>query len=237
MHRCVAEAMEQHTRLPTCERAKQVAPLAHGWKHSASMFMLPVYVAMFGDRFLFVHIVRDGRDLVLSINRATAKRYRHFCGSSARPQLAGGCRRANDTLLQRKSSRGALLDQGALLGNPKITLQVWAAANLGVTRLGRRLLGERYTLVRAEDFIVADEAVRTAAATRLLVQLRLRPEVPLAPLLEVFRKRIGVANIRASAIGRNSSFVYSGKWRTSIAPKCMHEMLALPLVCEAMHEY
>ncbi|KAG8469501.1 hypothetical protein KFE25_005956 [Diacronema lutheri] len=236
MHRCVREAvgaLARSARGDSCAGARTVVPIAHGWKHGASMFLLPVYVAMFGARFFFVHVVRDGRDMAVSIDRATAKRYHHFCGAASRPPPIGGCR----------GGGGGGGGGGGVVSNPKAQLQAWAVANLGVTELARRHLGARYALVRAEDAVLGSRAAREAALGRLLAQLHLRSDVPLHQLATVFEHRIGFANVRESAIGaRNVSgsgaaHAYTGKWRARLSGVCVAELLALPLVCEALHEY
>lgn len=232
MLRCMREAIGARASPAgsDCARARAVAPIAHGWKHGASMFMLPVYEAMFGTRFFFVHVVRDGRDMVLSLNRVTAKRYRHLCGVGSRPAPVGGCRKTRPS-----AARGA----SGLVGNPKAQLQVWALSNLGVTALARAHLGSRYVLVRSEDFIVGERPARVAALRRFLGQLQLRADAPLDELVRVFEHRIGFANMRGSFNGTrgNASAPYSGKWRPVIGRPCLAELLALPLVCDALHEY
>jgi hypothetical protein len=260
MRSCTAEALAAHARPGPldCARASEVVPLAHGWKHSASMFLLPVYAHMFGRRgFSFVHVVRDGRDMALSTNRASSKRYPHLCGLDSRPERIGACARARPTRSAPASGStgapaaaafaqaGSTADGGtpstgltSPRGNPKGQLQVWALANLGVTRLGRRLLGERYLVVRAEDVVTADQPTRARTVRRMLAQLGLRSRAPEAQLLEVFDRPLGDVRAGAGAIGLgNASRAYSGKWRRALSPACIAQLLALPLVCEALHEY
>lgn len=223
MRACYAEAVTIAAGRP-CERAASVVPIAHGWKHGLAMLMLPTLDAMFEDRYLFVHIVRDGRDMAFSLNRAAAKKWHHLCGPDVAPPRAGACR------LPKAQRKG--------FANPKQQLIVWAVANLAVTTYARRVLGDRYTVVRAEDLVRADLSGRRAALARLFTRLRISSAVPLDSLGSIFERDLGLGNVRHHAVeaSANRSAVYSGRWRAH-GDACARELLSLPAVCDGLHEY
>jgi hypothetical protein len=110
-----------------------------GWKCPRSIFVLPVLAALVPD-LTFVHLVRDGRDMLLSKNQAQTRR--HFTA------LTGGDRRRNRKLA---------------------SATVWSKVNLEAARFGERELGGRYLRRRYEDLCAGDPSARAGllAALRL----------------------------------------------------------------------
>src|SRR5208283_3337534 len=45
-----------------------------GWKNPRSIFILPLIQSLYPD-FHFVHVVRDGRDMALSVNQNQLRKY------------------------------------------------------------------------------------------------------------------------------------------------------------------
>lgn len=224
---CIAETLNGSTG-PCAERLAEVSPLlAHGWKHGATMFMLPVYFHVFGRGFRFLHVVRDGRDIAFSSNRVAAKKLRHLCGRYPVVPAKGACQSAVPSSKQPH-------------WNPKVQILVWAIANVGVLRMGRFVLGTRYTFARIEDFMTADGSRRRRAIQQLLEQLELRGPMNFDRLAGVFDDRIGFRTPQSSSIGGESGAAkrnYSGKWMHYGGEACVAEMMRLPVVCRALAEF
>lgn len=101
-----------------------------GWKCPRNVFVLPVLAALVPG-LVFVHLVRDGRDMLLSRNQNQSRR--HFAA------LTGASRR-ND---------------------PRLAAAVtWMKVNLEVARFGEAALGPRYVRCRYEDLCADDPAAR-----------------------------------------------------------------------------
>ena len=49
-----------------------------GWKHPRSVMQLPVFLSVLGRKFKFVHVLRDGKDVVQGDNQIL---YDHFCNT------------------------------------------------------------------------------------------------------------------------------------------------------------
>jgi hypothetical protein len=93
-----------------------------GFKNPRHMFLLPILNRAFPE-FIFLHVLRDGRDMVLSKNRN---------------QLRMHCRdlfgRPNDD-------------------TPAASAGFWATVNFQAEAYGARVLKSRYILLRLEDFL------------------------------------------------------------------------------------
>jgi hypothetical protein len=101
-----------------------------GWKCPRNVFVLPVLAALVPD-LVFVHLVRDGRDMLLSRNQNQSRR--HF------DALTGASRRSD----------------------PRLAAAVtWMKVNLEVARFGAAALGPRYVRCRYEDLCADDPTAR-----------------------------------------------------------------------------
>ncbi len=101
-----------------------------GWKCPRNVFVLPVLTALVPG-LVFVHLVRDGRDMLLSRNQNQSRR--HFVA------LTGTSRRHD----------------------PRLAAAVtWMKVNLEVARFGEAALGPRYVRCRYEDLCADDPAAR-----------------------------------------------------------------------------
>jgi len=116
------------------------AGLRFGWKNPRSLMLVPV-LAHFLPRLSYLHLVRDGRDMVLSQNDNQTSRYGKFL--FAEPEAGG----------------------------PELAAaRFWSRANLEAMTAGRRLIGERYHVVRFEEACTPGNAALPA----LLAALGLR---------------------------------------------------------------
>jgi hypothetical protein len=113
-----------------------------GWKCPRNVMVLPVLAALVPD-VVFVHLVRDGRDMLLSENQNQARR---FTGV-----LTGG-------LYFRDPRRGAAA--------------TWVKVNGEVAAFGEAVLGPRYLRVRYEDLCEPSSANRKALLLRLKLRRR-----------------------------------------------------------------
>jgi hypothetical protein len=97
-----------------------------GFKNPRHLFLLPLLERVFPG-FCFVHVLRDGRDMVLSDNQNQPRMY-----------------------------SGSLFGRsGELI--PEASAVFWATANLQAAAYGARVLGPRYIRVRLEDLCAAPE--------------------------------------------------------------------------------
>jgi hypothetical protein len=92
-----------------------------GFKNPRHMFLLPILNRAFPD-FVFVHVLRDGRDMLFSDNQNQLRRY--YCNLFGRP--------------------------GSVTLGAAATF--WGAANLQAASYGARVLQSRYVRLRLEDF-------------------------------------------------------------------------------------
>jgi sulfotransferase family protein len=92
-----------------------------GFKNPRHMFLLPILNRAFPE-FVFVHVLRDGRDMLFSENRNQLRK--HYA------DLFG---RADD-------------------GTPEASAAFWGTVNLQAAAYGARVLKSRYMLLRLEDF-------------------------------------------------------------------------------------
>ncbi|CAK9041418.1 Uncharacterized protein SCF082_LOCUS23939 [Durusdinium trenchii] len=98
--------------------------LLFGFKHPRTALLLPFYKPVLGDKFKFIHVLRDGRDVANGSNR---QMFQGLCSD-----YFG--RKCKNTLTQR--------------------LEFWAAMNLEVHNWGREHLGAgQYLMLRIEDLI------------------------------------------------------------------------------------
>lgn len=108
-----------------------------GWKCPRTIFVLPVLAARFPE-LVFVHVVRDGRDMLTSKNDNQARRFY------------------------------ATLTGGDYAGHPaRAVAETWTRLNLDVARFGEAVLGTRYVRVRYEDLCDPTPDARTALLHRL----------------------------------------------------------------------
>lgn len=113
-----------------------------GWKCPRNMMLLPVLAALVPD-IVFVHLVRDGRDMLLSDNQNQARRFFGVLGGGnygADPQGAGAT--------------------------------TWAKINGEVADFGEAVLGPRYLRVRYEDLCERSSVHRKALLLKLRLKLR-----------------------------------------------------------------
>lgn len=92
-----------------------------GWKNPRSMYILPLILDCCPG-LRFVHLVRDGREMALSVNQIQPKK--HYAALTGHPlpdDLAAG------------------------------SIELWSRANLDVMNWSRIHLGARYRLLRFED--------------------------------------------------------------------------------------
>jgi hypothetical protein len=115
-----ARAVEMIRSAADIHCARSVRDGRWGFKNPRHMFLLPILNRAF-PKFVFVHVVRDGRDMLFSENRNQF--HRHYTDLFGRP--AG-------------VTRGAFA-------------AFWATTNLEAATYGARVLGSRYMLLRLED--------------------------------------------------------------------------------------
>jgi hypothetical protein len=94
-----------------------------GWKEPNSIYVLPFLGGQF-PQFRFVHLIRDGRDMVFSDNQGQLTKHGRSYLARAEAEFHG------------QYERSAAL---------------WALANLEAADYGERVLGERYLRIRFED--------------------------------------------------------------------------------------
>lgn len=108
-----------------------------GWKCPRTIFVLPVLAARFPE-LVFVHVVRDGRDMLTSKNDNQARRFY------------------------------ATLTGGDYAAHPaRAVAETWTRLNLDVARFGEAVLGARYLRVRYEDLCDPTPDARVALLGRL----------------------------------------------------------------------
>ena len=99
-----------------------------GWKNPRSMLVLPFLTEVFPS-MRFIHLVRDGRDMVYSGNQNQFKKHAVAISSEAANEL---------------SECGAFM-------------RFWADSNLLVAKYGDRVMGEHYMRIRFEDLCLNRE--------------------------------------------------------------------------------
>jgi Sulfotransferase family len=92
-----------------------------GFKNPRHMFLLPILNRAFPE-FVFVHVLRDGRDMLFSENQNQRRRY--YWDLFGRP----------DDI------------------TPEASAAFWSSVNLQAAAYGARVLKSRYMLLRLEDF-------------------------------------------------------------------------------------
>lgn len=109
-----------------------------GWKCPRTVFVLPVLAERFPD-LVFVHLVRDGRDMLSSKNDNQARRF------------------------------SALLTGLDFQADPaRAIAATWTSVNLGLARYGETVLGpRRYLRLRYEDLCGPDDGARRTVLDRL----------------------------------------------------------------------
>lgn len=93
-----------------------------GWKNPPNMMMFPQYESVFNGA-LYIHMIRDGRDMAVSPNQNQV----------------------------RKFAEVLLSEQERRLSPMRQSLRLWARANLAAARFGETLRGSRYLRIRFED--------------------------------------------------------------------------------------
>jgi hypothetical protein len=108
-----------------------------GFKNPRQIFMLPIIELVFPSA-RFVHLIRDGRDMVISNNKTQARKYfRTLFGSSY-----------DESVEQ--------------------TAHFWAKTNLEVYAYGTAKMGSRFAVVRIEDLCGPDREVHIAKLARAI---------------------------------------------------------------------
>jgi hypothetical protein len=113
-----------------------------GWKCPRNVVVLPVLAALVPD-VVFVHLVRDGRDMLLSENQNQARRF-----------------------------FGVLIGGHYGVDPGQASAATWAKINTEVARFGEAVLGPRYLRVRYEDLCAASPAERKVLLLRLKLRRR-----------------------------------------------------------------
>jgi hypothetical protein len=113
-------ALEMITSAAKQHRHFQTGARRWGFKNPRQMFILPLLSYVFPN-LIFVHVVRDGRDMLFSANQNQPQNY--YSALFREPYLGG----------RRASGR------------------FWATVNLEVATCGERILRSRYLRVRIED--------------------------------------------------------------------------------------
>jgi hypothetical protein len=108
-----------------------------GCKNPRQIFVLPILAAILPNLTL-VHVVRDGRDMLLSRNQNQPRQ--HYSSLFNQPWLE----------------------------TPKSIGQFWGVTNLQVARVGARLLGKRYVRVRIEDLCASERSRHVAVLASAL---------------------------------------------------------------------
>ncbi|HYH21355.1 MAG TPA: sulfotransferase [Azospirillum sp.] len=109
-----------------------------GWKNPRSMYILPLIHAVFPE-VVFVHVVRDGRDMAISTNQWQFRKHYH-------------------AMFGRTASEEEV---------PVASCALWGRANLGAAEWGERILGSRYIRLRLEDLVTAPVETTTDLLRRL----------------------------------------------------------------------
>ena len=91
-----------------------------GWKEPRSVYLLPFFHRHL-PALRFLHVVRDGRDIALSVNQNQLRKH------------------------------GDAASIPADLSEPERSIALWSWVNLTAARYGEQRLGERYLRVRFED--------------------------------------------------------------------------------------
>lgn len=92
-----------------------------GWKNPRSMYVLPIIHRVFPD-IRFVHVIRDGRDMALSVNQNQLRKH-----------------------------GGAFFGVDSVELTPSASAALWSAANLQVAAWGEETLKDNYVRLRLED--------------------------------------------------------------------------------------
>jgi hypothetical protein len=120
-----------------------------GWKAPRSIYLLPFLRRQLPD-FKFIHVLRDGRDMVLSTNQNQLRKH-------------------GAAVLSWRERLFRSMPQRALL--------LWERVNLYAVEFGESKLGENYLLIRFEDLCA--KPVETTAHIMNFLGARVDPE-PLA---------------------------------------------------------
>jgi len=103
-----------------------------GFKHPRASFVLPYINFVTSNRFKYVHIVRDGRDIAAGDNQ-------YFFNSICKKYHTDDSSLCDDTLVNK--------------------IELWSRLNLDVLSWGRQhLRPEQFLVVRIEDFVLGDPA-------------------------------------------------------------------------------
>jgi hypothetical protein len=116
-----ARAVEMIHSAAEIHCARSVREGRWGFKNPRHMFLLPILNRTFPE-FIFVHVLRDGRDMLFSENRNQLRK--HYRDLFDRP------------------------DDGTSEGSAAF----WSTVNLQAATYGARVLKSRYMLLRLEDF-------------------------------------------------------------------------------------
>src|SRR5947209_9883072 len=151
-----------------------------GWKAPRSVYLLPFLRQQFAD-LKFIHVLRDGRDMVLSPNQNQLRKH----GAAVLPGRERWFR-----------------------STPERALRLWATVNLTAAKFGESNMRENYLLVRFEDLCTTP--IETTAQIFNFLGAGLDPE-PVAraeiappPTLQRWRSYPPALIAKLERVGRNS---------------------------------
>ena len=189
-----------------------------GFKAPVTMYLIPLWDELFPG-CVFVHVVRDGRDIAFHWLQSPVRRYWRalFRSEKTSAELAkpdGG------------GSHALIPDAGYYIGKAYLYLpkgntaphlriaELWARANAGAADAGRALLGARYVAVRSEDTAHDEDAfLRAGAAVASALDPGRAPEERYA-LCCMLRNHFAASS---AAPGWRKAMESYGKWRGAVA--------------------
>ena len=118
-----------------------------GFKHPRTALMLPLYHAALGDKWKFVHVIRDGRDLAAGDNTKMHDQLCCIFYGIPTPWKHWAC---SDPRCDQSRKGGNAASSFAA------KYQFWQDSNAELVRWGAKHLGieERYFPIRIEDFVL-----------------------------------------------------------------------------------
>jgi hypothetical protein len=111
------------SNLVDVDHSKHIGKSMWGWKSPRSLYYLPFYHLALKDKFRYVHVVRDGRDVSIGDNQM---------------QHRGLCRHVNSVDDIGENLCGSSKDK---LEDPSSRLEFWARMNTDAYNYGVRVLG------------------------------------------------------------------------------------------------
>lgn len=188
-----------------------------GFKAPVSMYMLPYWAEEFPN-CTFVHVVRDGRDMVFHWLQSPVKRYWRHLFPAEFAKLPSN-QRHPDSLIP---TRGNYIGKAYIYSDPKFNMaphlriaELWAKSNMLVEKAGLRLAMNaeenfNFVTVRSEDFVTNEDRFLTAAADLLSA---VHPSMDLKELCCLIRHHW---KMEQSSPGWAKSTQNYGKWKKAI---------------------